>query len=63
MFRKYKSRVNLYFPRPGGTFILNSEELATLFHFSGQGAAPAPSVSRIEAKKGEPPAGLPTEEL
>lgn len=61
MFRKYKSRVNPYFPRKGGTFILNSEELATLFHFAGRGAAPAPFVSRVEAKKGEAPLGLPTE--
>jgi hypothetical protein len=63
IFRKYKSRVSFYFPRSGGTFILNSEELATLFHFSGQEVSSAPSVSRIEAKKGQPPAGLPTEEL
>lgn len=61
MFRKYKLRVNPYFPGAGGTFILNSEELATLFHFAGKRVAPAPFVSRIEAKKGEAPPGLPTE--
>ncbi len=61
IFRKYKSRVGLYFPRPGGTFILNTEELATLFHFTGRRVAPAPFVPRVEAKKGEAPSGLPTE--
>jgi len=39
--------------------ILNTEELATLFHLPGIGVK-APAFPRVEAKKGQPPAGLPT---
>lgn len=60
IFRYYQDRLTPLFPRGGGTFILNTEELATLFHFPGRAAAPA-AVSRIEAKKAEPPSGLPVE--
>lgn len=42
----------------GRRSILNIEELATLFHFPGQGVE-APLLRRLGAKKGEPPAGLP----
>ncbi len=38
--------------------ILNTEELATLFHLPGIGLK-APGFPRVEAKKGQPPAGLP----
>lgn len=62
IFKKYVRRVNPFFPRRGGTFVLNIEEMATLFHFPGRGAAPAPFIPRIEAKKGEAPPGLPTGE-
>jgi hypothetical protein len=61
IFRKYRKRFSPLFPRKGGTFILNTEELGSLFHFPGRGVAPAPFVSRVEAKKGEAPPGLPTE--
>ena len=40
-------------------FVFNTEELATIFHFPGQMVAQAPMVSRIEAKKKEPPSTLP----
>lgn len=39
-------------------FILNSEELATIYHFPGQ-TTTTPTLERIEARKGEPPANLP----
>lgn len=39
-------------------FILNVEELATVYHFPGQVAA-APSLKRITSTKAEPPANLP----
>ena len=39
--------------------ILNTEELATLFHLPGLNVR-APFLPRVEAKKGQPPAGLPT---
>ena len=61
IFRKYRKRLSPLFPRKGGTFILNTEEMASLFHFPGRGVAPAPFVPRVEAKKGEAPPGLPTE--
>lgn len=62
IFRKYVIRETPYFPREGGTFVLNTEEMATLFHFPGRVSAPAPFFKRIEAKKGEAPSGLPFEE-
>jgi len=63
LFRAYKKRWPPFFPRAGGTFILNTEELATLFHFPGRMVAPAPAISRVEAKKGGPPSGLPVEDI
>lgn len=52
----YKHRLRL-----GGEkkSIFNIEELATIFHFPGRIVA-SPTMPRISAKKGEPPAGLPT---
>lgn len=44
-----------------GTIILNSEELASIFHFPAKITALAPAITPIEAKKGGPPPGLPTE--
>lgn len=61
MFRNYIQRLTPLFPRPGGTFVMNIEELATLFHFPGRIVAPAPFVPRVEVKKGEAPPGLPVE--
>lgn len=64
IFRKYCGRDHPYFPRLGEfptTFILNTEEIATLFHFPSKRVASAPFVPRVEAKKGEAPPGLPTE--
>ena len=42
----------------GKPFILTTEELATMFHFPGD-TAKTTNVSRVEAKKVEPPANLP----
>jgi hypothetical protein len=42
---------------PGG-YVLNSEELATIYHFP-LGTVKAPMVMRTGAKKSEPPATLP----
>ena len=39
-------------------FILNTEELATVFHFPGK-TAETPSFERVDSKKSEPPANLP----
>ncbi len=65
IFRLYKSRLSPLYPvssKPGGiqgVFVLNIEELASLFHFPSKEAAQAPSLERVESKKGEAPPGLP----
>jgi len=61
LFRNYTKRLSPIYPKDGGTFVLGTEELATLFHFPGRMVAPAPSLSRVEAKKGEAPPELPIE--
>jgi len=43
---------------PMKAFILNIEELATIYHFPDIGVR-SPLLPRVEAKKGEPPVGLP----
>lgn len=43
-------------------YMLNTEELATLYHFPML-TVKAPAVKKVEAKRAEPPAGLPTEEM
>ena len=60
ILNNYKRR---YFPhwrffRRG--FVLNIEELASIYHIPGK-IVEAPTMPRIEAKKGSPPSGLPTE--
>lgn len=57
IFRYYVNRLPSYFPRSSGVtkFILNIEELASLFHFPSWRVAPVPGVARIEAKKKAPP--------
>jgi hypothetical protein len=67
LFRLYKDRLSPLYPvssKPGGlegVIVLNTEELATLFHFPSKAVAVAPFMERLEAKKGEAPPGLPTE--
>lgn len=53
-FMKFKNR-----SLPLKAFILNTEELATVFHLPDIGVK-SPLLPRVEAKKGEPPVGLPT---
>lgn len=55
LFRNYKERSFTITSKP---FILNTEELATVYHFPSL-EVKAPLLERIEAKKGTPPAGLP----
>ncbi|MBX4190183.1 hypothetical protein KW791_02725 [Candidatus Parcubacteria bacterium] len=54
LFKRYSSRSQLDKP-----FTLNSEELATIYHFPDAGVVSG-ALPRVEAKKGEPPSGLPT---
>ncbi len=53
LFSKYRDR-----RRPSQEYVLNIEELATVYHFPDVGVR-APLLPRVEAKKGEPPVGLP----
>jgi len=53
ILRKYKSRI-----LDVKSYVLNSEELATLFHFPTI-EVKGPIVPRVEAKKGKPPTTLP----
>jgi len=61
MFRNYIRRFPPFFPRTGGTFMLNTEELASLYHFPSEAAAPALGVTRVEAKKRGMSSTIPTE--
>lgn len=51
----------LIFPgyRHSHTFVLNTEEIATLWHFPGQ-MLKVPTLERIESKEASPPTNLPT---
>jgi len=55
----YKNRGYFYneFKRP--YFVLNTEELATIFHFPAGGLATSPAFERIGSKKSEAPSNLP----
>ena len=60
MFNAFRQRAYFYSsyffsPQP---FILNTEELATIYHLPGS-VANTPTLSRIESQRGEPPANLP----
>lgn len=55
LFRNLRRR---FFPK--NFFVLNTEELATVFHLPGL-EVKAPLFPRVEAKKGQPPSGLPLE--
>jgi hypothetical protein len=52
LFRQYIRRDTPFYPLRGGTFKLNTEEMASLYHFPSKTVVPTPSVSRVEAKKG-----------
>ncbi len=61
LFSKYSTRDPYFNPYPGGMFLLNVEELATMYHFPGAEAVPTAALKRIETKKAAPPMELPTE--
>lgn len=58
MFHAYKQRSYFYLPHKRVPITLNSEELATIFHFPG-GVSTTPTFARIESRKGEAPANIP----
>lgn len=55
IFNSFKRRV---FSRLYSPFVLNTEELATIYHFPG-GVIQTPTFSRLLSKKAEPPFNLP----
>ncbi|MDD3729130.1 MAG: hypothetical protein PHH50_02320 [Candidatus Pacebacteria bacterium] len=63
LFRFYKWREDPFYPRATeeGTFVLSTEELATIFHFPAKGTTLAPLVPKTDMKKGEAPSSLPWE--
>jgi hypothetical protein len=55
IFRRYRNRST-----DGATMVFSTEELATLFHLPDMSVL-APSITRVEAKRGGAPANLPIE--
>jgi TusA-related sulfurtransferase len=66
MFRSFLDRVPASWPNVAGdkdeTFVLGSEELATLFHFPSRITVPPSAIPRVESRKTEAPHNLPIEE-
>ncbi len=58
LFDAYVRRSWFYSPYKKKPFVLNTEELATIYHFPG-GVSETPTFNRIESRKGEPPVNLP----
>lgn len=58
IFDAYRRRSHFYPPYPRPSFVLTTEELATLFHFPGVAAA-TPTLAKIESKRAEAPINLP----
>lgn len=54
----YKMRSAWFPPAEAESLVLNTEELATVYHFPGSVAA-TPTLERVPSKKGEAPANLP----
>lgn len=57
-FRAYRERGYFYIPYKIKPFVLNTEELATIFHLPGR-SVETPTLGRIESRRGEPPLNLP----
>ncbi len=54
----YKRRAYFYKPYNKKYFVLNTEELATMYHFPG-GVSTTPTFARIESRKAEAPFNIP----
>jgi len=60
-FDQYIKRARPGFPQADNSFVLNPEELATIFHFPSKGGIISTNFERIQSKKSPPPTNLPTE--
>jgi hypothetical protein len=58
VFKAYRRRSYFYPPYEGTPMVMNSEELATLYHLPGA-VAGTPTLARVPSKKGEAPTNLP----
>ncbi len=58
MIDAFRRRSYFYIPYRRKPIVLNTEELATIYHFPGR-VAETPTFGRVEAKKSEPPSTLP----
>ncbi|MBI1999143.1 MAG: hypothetical protein HYS74_00615 [Parcubacteria group bacterium] len=58
LFDGYRKRSWFFPPYERKAYVLNTEELATLYHFPGR-VAETPTFERIESRRGEPPTNLP----
>lgn len=58
MFDAYRRRMYFYPPYDRKPFVLNTEELATIYHFPGQ-VAQTPTLGKIDSKRAEAPVNLP----
>ncbi len=63
IFQAYKQRSFFQVPFRSwgakGPFVLNTEELATLFHFPSSTVSQTPTLTRVPSKKSEAPSNLP----
>ena len=57
-FDAYRARGYFHYPYKKKWFILNTEELATIYHFPGD-VVQTPTFGRIGSRKAEPPTNLP----
>ncbi|MEK7477750.1 MAG: hypothetical protein AAB645_00065 [Patescibacteria group bacterium] len=57
-FDNYRRRSYFNLPANKKPLVLNTEEIATMFHFPGQ-VATTPTLERVSSKRGEPPPNLP----
>ena len=58
MLSAYRRRGFFFQPEAQKPFVLNTEELATVYHFPGM-LSQTPGLARIESKRAEPPVNLP----